>query len=40
MNVMAIPGFQLDYIWNVLQSRIGELTCDADLEAGRHRLLT
>jgi hypothetical protein len=28
---MAIPGSQLDYIWNELQSRIGGLTCDPDL---------
>jgi hypothetical protein len=30
---MAIPGCQLDYIWNELQSRIEGLTCDPDLEA-------
>jgi hypothetical protein len=38
-GVMAIPGCQLDYIWNELQSRIGELNC-TDLEAGRHKFLT
>ena len=38
--VMAIPGCQLDYIWNELQSRIGRLTCDPDLEAGRNKFLT
>jgi hypothetical protein len=37
---MAIHGCQLDYIWNELQSRIGGLTCDPDLEAGGHRFLT
>jgi hypothetical protein len=31
---MAIPGCQLDLIWNELQSRVGRLTCDPDLEAG------
>jgi hypothetical protein len=34
-SVMAIPGCQLDYIWNKIQSRIERLTCDPDLEAGR-----
>ena len=38
-SVVAIPDCQLDYIWNELQSRNGGHTCDADLEAGRHRLL-
>jgi hypothetical protein len=38
--VIAIPGCQLDYIWNELQSRNRGHTCDPDLEAGRHRLLT
>jgi hypothetical protein len=38
--VVAIPGCQLDYLWNELQSRIGGLTCDPDLEAGRHKFLT
>jgi hypothetical protein len=33
--VVAIPGCQLDYIWNELQSRIGRLTSDPNLEAGR-----
>jgi hypothetical protein len=33
--VMAIPGYQLYYIWNELQSRNGGHTCDLDLEAGR-----
>jgi hypothetical protein len=37
---MTIPGCQLDYIWNELQSRIEELTCDPDLEAGRYKFLT
>ena len=36
---MAIPGGHVDYIWNKPKSRIGGLTCDLDLEAGRHRLL-
>jgi hypothetical protein len=39
-SVMAIPGCQLDSIWNELQSRIGGLTCDPDLKAGRHKFLT
>jgi len=30
---VAIPGCQLDYIWNELQPRIGRLTFDPDLEA-------
>ena len=34
--VMAIPGCQLDYIWNELQSRHGGHTCDPDREARRH----
>lgn len=38
--VVAIPGCQLDYIWNDLHSRNGGHTRDPDLEAGRHRLLT
>jgi hypothetical protein len=29
---MAIPGYQLDYIWNELQFRSGGHTCDPDLE--------
>lgn len=33
--VVAIPGCQLDYIWNELQSRIGRLTSDPYLEAWR-----
>jgi hypothetical protein len=32
---VAIPGCQLDYIWNELQSRIGRLTSDPYLEAWR-----
>ena len=32
-TVVAIPGCQLDYIWNELQSRNGGHTCDPDLEA-------
>jgi hypothetical protein len=39
-GVIIIPGGQLDYIWNEVQSRIGGLTCDPDLEAGRYKLLT
>jgi hypothetical protein len=38
--VGAIPGCHLVYIWNELQSRIRGLTCDPDLEAGRHKILT
>jgi hypothetical protein len=37
---MAIPGCQLDFIWNELQPRNGGHTCDIDLKAGRHRFLT
>jgi hypothetical protein len=33
--VVAIPGRQLDYIWDELQSRIGRLTSDPNVEAGR-----
>jgi hypothetical protein len=33
--VVAIPGCQLDNIWNELQSRIGGLTSDPYLEAWR-----
>jgi hypothetical protein len=33
--IVAVPGCQLDHIWNELQSRIGRLTCDPNLEAGR-----
>jgi hypothetical protein len=33
--VVAIPGCQLDYIWNELQSRIGRLTSDPYLEVWR-----
>ena len=32
--VVAIPGCQLDYIWNELQSRIGRLTSDPYLDLG------
>jgi hypothetical protein len=35
VSVVAIPGCQLDYIWNELQSRIGRLTSDPYLEAWR-----
>jgi hypothetical protein len=35
IGVVAIPGGQLNYIWNELQSRIGRLTSDPNLEAGR-----
>jgi hypothetical protein len=34
-HVVAIPGCQLDYIWNELQSRIGRLISDSYLEAWR-----
>jgi hypothetical protein len=33
--IVAIPGCQLDFIWNELQYRIGRLTSDPNLEAGR-----
>jgi hypothetical protein len=36
---MAIPGFQLDYIWNELQSRNWGHFRDPDLESGRHKFL-
>ena len=39
-GVMDIPSCQLDYICNELQSRNEGYTCDTDLEAGRHKLLT
>ena len=35
VTLVAIPGCQLDYIWNELQSRIGRLTSDPYLEAWR-----
>ena len=38
--VVGIPGCQLDYIWNELQSRIGRLTYDPNLEAQRYKFLT
>ena len=31
--IIAIPGCQLDYIWNELQPRNGGHTCDPDHEA-------
>lgn len=34
-SVVAIPGCQLDNIWNELQSGIGRLTSDPYLEAWR-----
>ena len=34
-GVVAIPGCQLDNIWNELQSGIGRLTSDPYLEAWR-----
>lgn len=37
---VAIPGCQLEYIWNELQSRVGRLTNDPNLEAGRQKFLT
>jgi hypothetical protein len=39
-SVVVIPGCQLDYIWNEIQSRIGSLTCDSDIEGGRYKFLT
>jgi hypothetical protein len=39
VSVVAIPGCQLEYIWNELQSRVGGLTCDPGLEAARHKFL-
>ena len=38
--VMDIPSCQLDSIWNELQSRIGGLTGNPDLQAGRYKFLT
>ena len=38
--VVTIPGCQLDYIWNELQSRIRRLTYDPNLEAQRYNFLT
>ena len=38
-TVVAIPGCQLDYIRNELQSRIERLSSDPNLEAGRYILL-
>jgi hypothetical protein len=35
LGVVAIAGCQLDYIWKELQFRIGRLTSDPNLEAGR-----
>jgi hypothetical protein len=40
MTVVAIPGCQFDYIWNELQSRIGQLTSHPNLEAGKYKFLT
>jgi hypothetical protein len=34
--VMTVPSYHLEYIWNKVQSRNGENTCDSDLETGRH----
>jgi hypothetical protein len=34
-GVMTIPGYQLDYIWNEVQSRFARFTCDPDLEVGK-----
>lgn len=31
---MDILGYQLDYVWNELQSRNGRHACDSDLETG------
>ena len=39
-TVVTIPGCQLDDIWNELQSKIGRLTCDPNLEVGRYKFLT
>lgn len=38
-SLVAIPVYQLYYMWNELQSKIGGHTSDPDLEARRHRLL-
>jgi hypothetical protein len=37
---VPIPVCQLDYIWNELQSRIGRLTSDPNLETERYKFLT
>ena len=39
-DVVAIPGCQLDCIWNELQSRIRRLSYDPNLEAQRYKFLT
>ena len=39
-SVVAIPHCQLDYIWNELQSRIGRLTYDPNLQAEKYKFLT
>ena len=39
-TLVAIPGCQLDYIWNELQSRIGRFNYDPNLEAQRCKFLT
>lgn len=37
---VAIPGCQLEYIWNELQSRTGHHTCDTHLEDEGQKFLT
>jgi hypothetical protein len=39
IKLVAIPGCQLDYIWNERQSRIGRLTSDPYLEIWRKKFL-
>jgi hypothetical protein len=34
VGIVAISGCQLDYIWNEIQSRIGRLTGDPNIEVG------
>ena len=40
LYVVAIPGCQPDYIWNELQTTIGRLNYDPNLEAQRYKFLT
>jgi hypothetical protein len=40
IGVIAIPGCQLEYIWNELQSRTGHHTCDTHLEDEGQKFLT
>ena len=39
IKLVAIPGCQLDYIWNERQSRIGRLTSDPYLDLGLEILI-